>query len=72
MTSPSDEFRLDGICENCRYWKRVRHGLRGDFGECHRYAPRPFPTPESESDLCVSWPYTDREDYCYDWRTREI
>ena len=28
-----------GLCKNCRYWDAPE--IEGNYGRCHRYAPRP-------------------------------
>ena len=47
-----------GRCKKCKYWETPE--TEGDYGRCHRYAPR----PGAEANYVVYWPMTSDVDGC--------
>jgi len=62
----------DESCESCRFWQK---GEGTDLGECHRYAPAPFPLSvlklkemwAKAPNHDATWPTTADMDWCGDW-----
>lgn len=50
-------------CETCKYWEGTP-AVGG--GNCHRYAPR----PSGERTNTTTWPRTDANNWCGEFRER--
>jgi hypothetical protein len=65
MIAPSDDGARDA-CARCRYWRRLE--ANPSQGECRRRAPRPVTDGGVHS--VATWPVTDPDDWCGEFRDR--
>jgi hypothetical protein len=65
--TPTDDTRSEQ-CLHCRYWQPLE--ANPSQGGCHRWAPRA--STEEPLHPTVSWPVTDRHDWCGEFRDRAL
>lgn len=58
-----------GLCQDCRYFI-LNSADDDDFGECHKYAPRPQPIKILEEDLVTLWPRINKYEFCGEYRRK--
>lgn len=60
-------------CETCKFWEGytgdVEHGNEPTRGNCHRYPPRHYPNPDSETlEDQYDFPAVETDDWCGEWQ----
>lgn len=63
--------RIENLCETCLFWVREPVGTKSPYGICKRYPPsRTWNEEAFEMETCQ--PYTDKEDWCGEWKPKEV
>lgn len=55
----------ENVCKTCEFWVR----MKGEMGECHRYAPQVYST-QLESKRMIEHPQTYEMCWCGDWEKK--